>query len=228
MLINLAVIWINLPAAFNKNTSTESGVEKAKVYKCSFRHQTRSLVHPCERALVPCHYCCVLARPQERAEWKWADVIRIIQWTSVKMYWVVLTERNIFHTVMATQLPKWEKEGHLLHRRKKKKVYEIIYNITHNHYLSQIILMPCLWYWLLCSALSCSSHKTLSYSLMAYQLKYLKHLQTNGSNCILDAGRPRGLLTAATVTFTCPGGGCCFSKNPVKNWLVNKKALFHK
>lgn len=88
--------------------------------------------------------------------------------------------------------------------------------------------MPCLWYWLPCSALSCSSHKTLSYSLMAYQLKYLKHLQTNGSNCILDAGRPRGKLTAATVTFTCPGGGCCFSKNPVKNWLVNKKMHFHK
>jgi len=60
------------------------------------------------------------------------------------MYRAVLAERDIFHAVMATQLPKWKKEGHLLHRKKKKEVYEIIYNITHNHYLSQIILMPCL------------------------------------------------------------------------------------
>lgn len=63
---------------------------------------------------------------------------------------------------------------------------------------------------------------------MAYQLKYLKHLQTNVPNCILDARRLLGTLTAATVTFTCPRGVCCFSKNPVKYRLVNKKMLFHK
>lgn len=40
-LINLAAIWVNLPAAANKNTSTESGVEKAEVPKWCFRHQRR-------------------------------------------------------------------------------------------------------------------------------------------------------------------------------------------
>lgn len=37
------------------------------------------------------------------------------------MYRAVLAERDIFHAVMATQLPKWKKEGHLLHRKKKKR-----------------------------------------------------------------------------------------------------------
>lgn len=41
MLINLAVIWVNLLSAVDKNASTESGVEKAKVQKGCFRHQRR-------------------------------------------------------------------------------------------------------------------------------------------------------------------------------------------
>lgn len=97
-----------------------------------------------------------LVRPHESIEWKWANVIKIIRWTSVKIYWAALDERDIFHTLIATWLREWKREGHLLHRRGKKKVCEIIYNITHSHYLSQIILMPCLWYWLLCSALNLS------------------------------------------------------------------------
>lgn len=37
-LINLAVKWVNLPAAVGKSTSAESGAEKAKVHKWCFRH----------------------------------------------------------------------------------------------------------------------------------------------------------------------------------------------
>lgn len=37
ILTNLPVIWINLPATVDKNTSTEPGVEKTKVPKCCFK-----------------------------------------------------------------------------------------------------------------------------------------------------------------------------------------------